>query len=49
MLFLFLTRRGMPVNSTIFTFPPDVSTLVCLSYWIAAVDMLCKKQDADEM
>ena len=49
MLFLFLTRRETPVNRRIFTFPPDVFTLVCLSYWIAAVDMLCKKQDTDEM
>ena len=49
MLFLFLTRRETPVNRTIYGFPLDVCALVCSSYWIASVEMLCKKQDLDEM
>jgi hypothetical protein len=39
----------MPVDRQIFGFPLQVSTLVCSGYWSTAVNMLCKKQDADEM
>jgi hypothetical protein len=37
------------MNRTNCSFPPDVSALVCVSYWIASVEMLCKKQDTDEL
>jgi hypothetical protein len=42
-------QDGDAVNRTNCGFPPDVCAVLCSSYPVASVDMLCKKQDRDDL